>query len=228
MTNNLFRTNKSYEKEEVIKQIIAGNAVHNILMKYQMNNLTRIDSTIGKKIENIKVEIKRSREDIKYRYNKSQKNICDNFLLQYGEVIISRAEEAINFLGYIDYLSLIERSMKKNEICLGRIDEVNLRVMENIEIATVKNISYNLVEEDIYEYLRRIKRKSNEFNFIEVINEYINIANLNNESKNYIEILLCIPYDSLRQWRKYRYDKKNLSEVEYLNNIKRAFNYEIN
>ena len=119
-----------------------------------MNNLTRIDSTIGKKIENIKVEIKRSREDIKYRYNKSQKNICDNFLLQYGEVIISRAEEAINFLGYIDYLSLIERSMKKNEICLGRIDEVNLRVMENIEIATVKNISYNLVEEDIYEYLR--------------------------------------------------------------------------
>lgn len=35
----------------------------------------------------------------------------------------------------------------------------NLRVTSELEIGTLKNVSYNLVEEDIYDYLKRDKNK---------------------------------------------------------------------
>lgn len=196
-------------------------------MGYYLNGTTRINSIIGKKIENIKIEIKRAKDSLKYIDKKQEKNVCDIFLLDRGERIISKAEEGISFLRDIDYLKLIKRSMKKNEICLGKIDEENLRVRESIEIGTIKGLKHNLVEEDIYNYLRKVRRRNFLLDINYLVKDYINIASLSKESEEYINMLLFIPYDCLKQWKRYRENKRESTKVEYLNSIKSPFKYEI-
>lgn len=191
------------------------------------SSLTRINSNIGKRLENIKVIQKRLKKDIVLREKLSDINSMDAFILENGENILNKVDEAIDMLKEIDYLGIIRRSMKKNEICLGRVDEGNLRVIESIEVGSLKGVSYNLVEEDIYNYLKRVKKRDSTVNLNKFIEEYINLSSLNRDSKDYISILLSIPYDSLKQWYRYKYNKKNLLPEEYLKNIKASMEYEI-
>ena len=154
-------------------------------------------------------------------------NSMDEFILNNGENILRKVDEAIDNLKEIDYLGIIKRSMKNYEICLGRVDESNLRENETVEIGSLRGISYNLVEEDIYSYLKRVKKRDNNANVDRFIEEYISLSGLNKDSKEYISILLSIPYDSLKQWYRYKYNKKNLSPEEYLKSIKSSIKYEI-
>lgn len=170
---------------------------------------------------------KRLNKDIALRENIKDTNCMDLFILENGEKLLNKVDKAIEDLKEIDYLGIIKRSMKKNEICLGRVDEGNLRVVEAIEVGSLKGATYNLVEEDIYNYLKRIKRRDKKGNLDKYIDEYIRLSHLNKHSKDYISILLSIPYDSLKQWYRYKYNKKNLLPEEYLKNIKASMEYEI-
>lgn len=207
---------------EQIKLIVS---VQNTLAGYY-GDATRIGSTIGKKIEGVKVDLKRLRRDLHELAEKKDKNIMDEFLLENGESLVSRGEEGLSTLKNIDYISIIKRSMKKNEICLGRVDENNIRVFERIEIGSIKNISFNLIEEDMCEYLRKLRRKNIEIDLDKFINEYARLSYLSKDSIEYIKILLSIPQDSLKQWYRYRQNKKEQSPEECLKNIRSTMAYE--
>ena len=154
-------------------------------------------------------------------------NCMDNFILENGEELLKNIDDAFSNLKEINYLGIIKRSMKKNEICLGRVDEGNVRVLESVEVGSLKGVSYNLVEEDVYNYLKRVKRRGKNINLNNLIDEYISLSHLSKDSRDYISILLSIPYDSLKQWYRYKYNKKNLLPEEYLKNIKASLEYEI-
>jgi len=150
----------------------------------------------------------------------------DRFLLSSGENIINQGKEALEGIKDIDYLGLIRRSMGKNEICLGRVDEGNLRRNNGIEIGNIKNISYNLFEEDIYEYLKKIRRRGSISNEVLYIEEYITQERLDNSSSDYIKLLLEVPYDCLRQWYRYAQGKRSMAPEDYLEDIQAALKYE--
>ena len=151
----------------------------------------------------------------------------DEFLINNGELILKKVEETLLFLKEIDYFGIIKRSMKKNEICLGRIDEGNLRVVKEIEISSLKDISYNLVEEDIYHYLRKVRRRNPDSQLYTYISKYIEDAFLGDNSREYLRILLLFPYDTIRNWRKYSINKKGLSSEDYVNIITKSMKYEM-
>ncbi|WP_310940621.1 spore coat protein [Clostridium sp. SHJSY1] len=222
-----FKEEKSTDDIKILSQVLLINKVDIILSNYYGNGTTRINSTVGKKIESIKVEIKKLRRDLRIREKKDNLNVMDKFILENGESILKRGEETINLINEIDYLNIIRRSMKENEICLGRVGEDNLREGETIEIGSLKNISYNLKEEDIYEYLRRVRRRKIQFKEDYYIDEFIKGANLKKYSKDYIKILLQIPYDTLRQWYRYSQGKRRIMPDKYLENIKFTSRYEI-
>ena len=201
-----------------MEQIIIIQNAHNILSGYNCYGVTRINSTIGKRVEHIKVMIKRLRKDLEKREN--AKNPMDKFILSNGNKILSKAEKGIYELKNINYVGIIERSMKKNEITLGRVDEKNLRVTSELEIGTLKNVSYNLVEEDIYDYLKRIKIKNKKISLEKCIDKYIESSYLSEDSRDYIDILLMIPYGTLNVWYKYVYGKNKYSYEEQLKKIK--------
>lgn len=228
VTDRAFRSAKEYKDEDILKQIILIRNLHNILMRYSIYETTRINSTIGKQIESIKVELKKCRMNLNEIYCKNEKNTMDKFLLSHGDLVLKSAQNAIISLKEIDYIGIIKRSMKKNEICLGRVDEGNLRAYEGIEIGSIKDISYNLVEDDIYNYLRKVRRKSPRKNNLKMhISKYIDDVFLGENSREYLLILLSIPLDTIKNWRKYRLNKRQLSTKDHTNNIIKSMKYEM-
>lgn len=224
MDNNFYFNKDEYTLEEIKKHIIIINAIHKILMKFYSYENIGVKSTIGKNIEKLKLDIKRLRRSI---INIEIKNSMDEFIFLNGNSILNQAEDAISRLKKINYIDLIRRAMKKNEICLGKVDETNIRVMDRIEIGTINEISYNLVEDDICNYIRKLKKSSYEDNFNEVVDWYIKVAKLNNTSKDYINTMLLIPIDSIKVWKKYLKNKKNYESSYYLKKISNSYKNEI-
>ena len=173
-----FRGYRGTTEEDISCQFIVIQSVHSVLAGYYCSGLTRVNSSIGKRVESIKVMQKRLNKDIALREKIKDTNCMDLFILENGEKLL-------------------------------------------------KGANYNLVEEDIYNYLKRIKRRDKKGNLDKYIDEYIRLSHLNKHSKDYISILLSIPYDSLKQWYRYKYNKKNLLPEEYLKNIKASMEYEI-
>jgi len=223
-----FRNDKVKTDEDIINQIKLINRLNKLLSRYKETGITRINGSIGKRIEGIKVNVKRLELDLKKRSKITNLNNMDTFILKNGEEILNAARQGLRELNSINYIGLIKRSMNNGEICIGKGDESNLRSFNSIEIGKIKNISYNLYEEDIYEYLKKIRKKHKNFREDYYLSEYIKEANLSEDSKEYIKILLSIPYDSLRQWHRYVDGKRDISPDIYLENIKESLKYESN
>ncbi|WP_143317469.1 hypothetical protein [Clostridium sp. HBUAS56017] len=211
----------------MLNQIVLINKVDCIMSRYYGDGITRINSRVGKRLESIKVHMCKLRIDLRKREKKKNLNFMDKFLLETGEKILIQGEESIRLINEIDYLNIIKRSMKENEICLGKVGEENLKEDKKIEIGSLRNVSYNLREEDIYEYLKRAKKKQNLLREDYYIDEFVNLARLTNVSKEYIKILLRVPSDSLKQWYRYSQGKRNVSPDKYLESIKSTLVYEI-
>jgi hypothetical protein len=223
-----FKAEKITDEKEILKQVALINKVDTIMSGYYGDGITRINSRVGKKLESVKVQIKKLRRHLRIIEKRDYLSSMDKFLLENGEIILNQGEKGINLISEINYLDIIRRSMRENEICLGRVGEENLREGEIIEIGSLKNVSYNLKEEDTYEYLKKIRRRRCLTREDYYIDEFIKIAKLKKSSKDYIKILLYIPCDSLRQWYRYSQGKKNILPDKYLENIKFTFQYEIN
>lgn len=224
MDNSFYFNRDEYSLEGIKKQIVVINTIHNVLMKFCNYDDCGIKSTVGKDMEKLKLDIKKLRRNL---INIQIKNSMDEFIFSRGNLILNQAEKATLRLKKIDYIKLIKRAMKKNEICLGNVDESNIRVMDRIEIGNIDQISYNLVEDDIYNYIRKLKKNIQENYLDEIVDWYINIAKLSSLSKNYINTLLLIPKDSIKIWKKYLKNKKNYDSSFYLNKISKSYKNEI-
>lgn len=227
VTNKLFPREKLYTNDKVINQIKLIDGIHKILMKYYGDGISRINGSIGKAIEDIKVDVKRGREHIDLLQDKKNLDCMEIFLLEHGNEILINCNEVLSLLDKVDYLSLYRRSMKKKEICLGKVDESNLRAVENLEIGSINGIKYNLVEEDIISYLRIVKKNNKSIDIKNIIKEYVTNTYLNCNSKKYIEALLIYPYETMKYWHKFRKNKKGKSSKEYLDKISEAYMNEI-
>lgn len=222
--NKKFYVDEKISEEDVIKQIALASYIHRILSGYPIGGNTRIKCSLGRDIEKIKYDIRKNEKNLEYITIKTNKNDIDKFLIKNGKIIIDRCINIIEQLRNIDYFGLIRRAMNKKEICLGNIDGSNLRVFQEVEIGSIEQVEYNLIEEDIYNYLRKV-RKKNKINLENTLDYFVQINNLNNDSKNYIKLLLNLPYDTLKYWKKYR--KKGVMDEELLINIRKAFSVEV-
>ena len=222
-----FKSLKPINNKEIFNQIELMSDVDSILTSYSLIGYTRLYSVIGKRVENFKVQLRKLDIDLKSREKKEVVNETDIFICNKGNEILQRGWEVLGFLKDIDYCSIINRSMALNEICLGKTDESNLRKNDAVEIGKLKNAGYNLIEEDIYVYLKKLKLRNKEMKVEHYIDKFVQINNLNGDSKEYIKILLLFPSATIKQWSKYKENKKNLSPEEHLSSIKKAFEYEI-
>lgn len=222
--NNFFQNNTEYCMDKIKQHIILINAVHKLFMKNSYLRNSRIKSSVGKDIEKLKVDIKKLKRNLS---NIQIKNNMDEFIFSRGNLILTQAKKATTQINDMDYQGLIKRSMGKNEICLGSVDETNLRVMEQIEVGSIKWMTFNLVEDDIYEYIRKFKSNSM-INLRELIKFYISISKLNEESEKYLNNLILIPRDSIRIWKRYLKNKRNYESSYYLTRISNSFKYEVN
>jgi len=128
--------------------------------------------------------------------------------------------------------------MNREEICIGKVDRNNLRKNEGkIEIGTIKGMTYNLVEEELYNYIKKLQRKQFDIDEEELIKLFVYGSHLSFNSFDYLRGLCSYPKDFLKTWERYRdskkektnqiYDELNMANVKDKDNKKKKTNEEI-
>lgn len=188
-------------KEEIIKHLKLILKFQSILSRFNGQGYSRTFCNYGKEVERIKNSI----------------IILDYLKIEEAENLNRLLKDIDKNLGEIDVKALIKRSMAKNEMSIGRVDEKNLRVIDEIEIGKIKRVSYGLVEEEIIGYLRRVKRNLTEEEMNEVIEIYVKDSNLTEESLRYIKEMTLAPFEVIRYINKYKSNLKKKKLIELIN-----------
>lgn len=210
--------------EEIFKQIDNIILFQKTFGKYKENLFPRIKCSIGKEIDNFNGQVILIKKYLKNINNKDALKELDRYILENGNNLIEKVNNAIINIENNDYKNLIKRSMNNYEVCLGKADEGNLSVSEDgkIKIGTIKYLTYNLKENDIYFYIKKLKRRNISINFEVVIDYYILKENLGKNSKEYLKALALIPNEELRILERIILGKIRVPEEEVLKEINRA------
>lgn len=194
--------------------------VQKILKGKKTNVIPRIESSIGKEIESFIVQAKRALKMIRSFEEKYNKSDFDLFIIDEGNKILNRANKSLNTLDEDQYLKIIIRSMNNYDICLGRVDEGNLKKEGlTIYIRTTRYISYNMIEHDCYNYIKRLKKRGYEGDIIKLINDFAYKADLNKNSIDYMTVLLNYPLESIKTLLKLKEDRERFSDEEWIKEI---------
>lgn len=222
-----FNYDKNMHKKDITCQINLIIEVHKTLVSCNFNGTSGIKSTIGKEVEEYKVQIKKLQRHYEYVVNKCCTNDVEKLILVNGKNMLKQAKESLVHIYEHDYFGVIKRSMNREEICIGKVDRNNLRKNEEkIEIGTIKDMTYNLVEEDLYNYIKKLQRKQFNIDEEELIKLFVHGSHLSFNSFDYLRGLCSYPKDFLKIWERYRDNKTEKTNEEILLELKKSLKYE--
>ncbi len=194
--------------------------VQKILKGKKTNIIPRVESSIGKEMESFIVQAKKVLKIIRYFEEKYNKSDFDLFIIDEGNKILSRANKSLNALDENKYLKIIMRGMNNYDICLGRVDEGNLKKEDlTICIRTTRYVSYNMIEHDCYNYIKRLKKRGYEGDIIKLITDFAYKSDLNRDSIDYITVLSNYPVESIKTLLKLKEDRDRFSDEEWIKEI---------
>ena len=222
-----FNYDKNMHIRDITSQINLIVEVHKTLAGCNFNGTDKIKSIIGKEVEEYKVQIKKLQKHYDYIVDKCCGNDVEKLILANGKIMLKQAKEALNHIYGHDYFGVIKRSMNREEICIGKVEQNNLRENEGkIEIGTIKGMAYNLVEEDLYNYIKKLQRKQFDIDERELIKLFVHESHLSFNSFDYLNGLCSYPKDFLKIWERYRDDKKEKSNEEMVLELEKSLKYE--
>jgi hypothetical protein len=215
-----FSYDKNMQRNDIVSQVDLIIEFHKLLLGGNLTGLSKIKSTIGREVESYKVQIRKLQKNYSYVSSKTCTNEIENIILSNGKIMLEKANKAINYIYEHDYFGVIRRSMNREEICLGKVDKSNLRKNnEKIEVCTIKGMTYNLVEEDLYNYIKKLQRKEINIDEEELIKLFVHGSHLSFNSFDYLRGLCSYPKDFLKFWERYRDSRKdNIREIYDMQN----------
>lgn len=168
----------------------------------------KIKNNLGKTLEEYKVLIKRNKRFIEeHKALASEENL---YFIQLGEKSINQAIEA-------NYLLLLQRSMERREICIGK------EVIEKIFAMDIENCCYDLIEMDGIQFLSKLKGKVKQEKINELINFYCEQEKLDENSVKFMKALMCFPQEFLKCMNRYRLNKKQWTDEEFNKKLKKSY-----
>ena len=215
---------KDNAEVSVSDQIQLISDAHKRLLDGKEAIIPRIQSVIGREFEGYKVDIKKNKNYINKIINNKSTNYIEDYLIDEGSRIIKKAQETLSLLDLEIYFSIIKRSMKRYEICLGRVDESSLKRDKNeiIYIRSNKYIVYDLLESDCYNYIKKIKRRKKGYGINNIIDEFVNKSALDQVSIKYLRILSIYPNESMKILNKCRNGRIDITNEDVVSKFRNA------
>ena len=215
---------KDNAEVSVSDQIQLISDAHKRLLDGKEAIIPRIQSVIGREFEGYKVDIKKNKNYINKIINNKSTNYIEDYLIDEGSRIIKKAQETLSLLDLEIYFSIIKRSMKRYEICLGRVDESSLKRDKNeiIYIRSNKYIVYDLLESDCYNYIKKIKRRKKGSGINNIIDEFVNKSALDQGSIKYLRILSIYPNESMKILNKCRNGRIDITNEDVVSKFRNA------
>lgn len=202
VVGNYFTTKELKDEKNLLKHVDTIVQLQNILMKYHSFSKKNIVSLIGK--ENSRLEILGRSLERKYSIvlgHSIEKSVINKF-----NVLVEELKDN-------KFKPLIKRAVLRDEVSILKIDQSNLRIMDEIEVGKIKKTGYDLIEEDFIKYLRKLKRFKEYRFLLKCIDRYIEKSTLDNISKEYILLKLRIPEESIKYLNRNEVDDVDLEEL---------------
>lgn len=195
--------------------------VHKRIEGYSSNINPRLIGNIGKRLQGIKNLISKLQLYLNNAKKIDIKNEFDNFILENGSGILMNITNQINEIYNNNYIDIVKRSIISREICIGKCDSSNLsRKNEYIYINDIRNMKYDLLEEDFIWLINRAFKRTKINNVDILINKYIKELNLGDDSYKYIVNNIYLDITPLKIWNNYINDKGRYNEIESVNLIR--------
>lgn len=182
----------------------------------------RLENNTGRKVEQFKVYNKKLKRDMKRFGVSGAGNSFEALLLEKAPGYIQRAEDCVKKIYDNGYYRLIERSMKRGEICLGSSYIDNIRKSDQINIRSTKKCCYNMIEFDAIHFLSKLKRKNYKLDYKAAIKEFCRLEELTEQSEIFITAVISYPVEFMKYCERYRYGKKEWNEDEYAKRLMSA------
>ncbi len=112
-------------------------------------------------------------------------------------IALDTSKKSLECIENISYKELIRRAMEREEVCIGRIYYEIKKGEKRIFIKNTENIKFNMVEEDYYNYLKKIRGNYRD-ELKDLLSEVIEKENLDFKSYIYINSLIEYPYNSMK------------------------------
>lgn len=220
---NEIKINEDINERSIIRQLTVISDFSNIASNYKGFEIRNFQNKTGTHVEDMKVLLKRYKKYMEVLKRKDELSDIESFILNDNDDMLLKGESSINNINFEDYLKVLKRSMEYSEICIGNGYFNNItRIKGKIYIVSLKNISFNFVEMNAFELLKKLKRKSIDINFEDVIEEFCDYNGLNYFSEVLLKSLLSFPSEYFKWCNNYRLNRKKFSEDEYLRKIIKA------
>lgn len=201
---------KDIENSEAIERKLEALALfHKETLGYKFNIEERIPNTLGKNFEAAKVDLRKLKREMSSIKSKNSISPLENVLLKKGGEYIDRGEKAIQLAYSSNYINLIKRSMKRWELNFGSKAIDFLDVNEKLNIKTLNDCSYDMVEWDYIHLIIKLKRKGLKFSIKDILEACTIKENLDEDSLNFMIAMSDFPYDFMKNFNRYM-DNKNV------------------
>ncbi|MHC1681614.1 MAG: hypothetical protein AB6733_01440 [Clostridiaceae bacterium] len=222
-TTDEIKVDEDINEKNVIKQLTVISDFNKIASNYKGFEVKNFPNKTGTHVEEIKVLLKRYKRYIEILNKKEELSIVEEFILKDKDDMLLRAESAINNITFEDYLNVLKRSVEFSEVSIGNPSFDNIsRIEGSIYVVSLREISFNFMEMDAFELLKKIKRRGINISYENVIEEFCDYNGLSYFSEKLIRSLLSFPNDYFKWCNNYRMNKKKFTEEEYLKKIIRA------
>lgn len=212
--------NKIITKGMIESQLKVISGFHNKTMGFNAYLSKRLENYTGKRVEECKVYLKKLKRDVRKLQDQGIQNSVEELILKYSDNFIKRAEDCISNIYASNYYGLINRSMKRIEICIGDGSHTNIRENgEAIELINIDSAGYNMIECDAVNYFLKLKKKGLDFEWKDLISRFCDYEGLGPDSCMFIISLVSFPHEFMKSFNRYRYRKKDWTEEEYTANI---------
>lgn len=209
-------------EESLFSHIKTIKDIHERIMGYRGTIGNTLPNNIGKLVENKKLEIKKTKMYINSIKSKKEREAFENYILDYSEVYLKRAEKCIEYVYTWNYMDLILRSMRRNEICIGDSSTYNIAKKQNIIVRDISEFCYDMVEIDMIYCLQKLKRKGINLDWKALIHKFCEVEVLDVNSIYFISALVSYPYETMKFLEKCNDEKIDSNEKKLTKKFMKA------
>ncbi|GAA0690401.1 MULTISPECIES: protein kinase family protein [Clostridium] len=215
--------NENITEERLSEYIESLSEFHKNAMGYEDFIDDVIPNTIGRQVEQCRTSLRKTQRYLIRLNGKEKKNKVDDMLMKDGFNILKNSEADFKDIYRSNIMKLIRRSMNRKEVIIGYFAPYNvMKQNSSIMVSTLNRCSYDLVEIDYVKMLIKLKKYRRDLLTEDLIKRCIEAEGLNEDSYNFIKTMVEFPYDFIRNFNRYRENRKLWTLDEYYNRIQKA------
>lgn len=214
-----------YDENDILRQIDILCKFHKSTGNIKGEYLLVLDSNLGKRLQKLKIQERRNERYFNELKVKGAEDKFEKILLENCSGLFSQAKRSLDQAeDKGQYISLIFRSMNRNELSIGDGSSENLFYSNGVKVKNIKKISLDMVEWDLINFLFKVKRKNIKFDLDNAIKTFVTCEGLDQKSEEFIKAILEYPLDFMRLCEKRRQNKKSWTNQQYENKLYMCIN----